>query len=259
MQILNIRNRRQFAVCLLVVLLGRYHNAPAAPVDDPAPQSAPEWLAAVRAQLPRQPTWIKGWLSTDQQPMLNLDMLLHLGNEPPWASYNLRDAFGRDLEEIVLWRDDVLRAQYRQGSPLQKTPAPDLFAPIRDTAMSWGDLSLSFLWWQGGTVIGTEEIRGQECVVLEITAPDEEGGIYDHVRLWIDRRHRMLLQAEGYDARGRRVRRMQVRSFRKIGEEWMVKDIVIRRYPGTMRTNLRIRDMGDFQNDDPVPLPPLQQ
>ncbi len=237
------------AIMLWIVTtgFGAYALETAAMESDgkPLPQSAPEWLAAVRRQLPREPTWIKGWLSTDNQPMLNIDILLDLGRDPPTARYTLRDAFGRDLEEATLRREaDRIRLDYRRGAPLEEAPAPDLFAPIRNTAMSWGDLNLAFLWWQGGAIIGYDEVRGQECVVIEVVAPDQETGLYDLVRIWIDRKHRMLLQAEGYNARGDRIRRMQVRSFRKIGEEWMVKDIVIRRYPGILRTNLRVRDMG---------------
>ncbi len=215
------------------------------------PTSADQWLAAVRERLPKQPTWIKGWLSTDGQPMLNIEILLDLGHEPPMARYALRDAFGRDLKEMTLWRNaEQTRMRYRTGSLLEQAVAPDLFAPIADTAMSWGDLSLSFLWWSNGEIVGQDEVRGQACVVIEVTAPEQQAGIYDHVKLWIDRQHRMLLQAEGYDVRGQRLRRMQVRSFRKIGEEWMVKDIIIRRYPGTLRTNLRVRDMGEVTAED---------
>ena len=211
----------------------------------PPPQTAAEWLAAVRARLPRQPTWITGWLSTDNQPMLNVDILLDLGHDPPLARYTLRDAFGMDLEEMILHREEEhTRVQYRRGSPLEAAPAPDLFAPIRNTAMSWGDLSLSFLWWEDGKIIGQDTVRGQECVVLEVPAPDDEAGIYHFVRIWIDLHHRMLLQAEGYNALGQRRRRIQVRSFRKIDDQWMVKDIVVRRDPGMLRTNLRVRDMG---------------
>ncbi len=216
-----------------------------APVLSPVPESAAEWLAAVRARLPIRPTWIKGWLGTDGHPPLNIEVLLDLGHTPPTARYGLSDAFGRDLEEITLWRATELRRRYRRGSPLVEAEPPDLFAPIRGTAMSWGDVSLSFLWWEGGTVIGEGMVRGQECVVLEIPAPPTESGFYARVRLWIDRHHRILLQAEGYDLNGRRLRRMQAKSFRKLGGEWMIKDIEIRRYPDELRTNLRVRDMGE--------------
>ncbi len=220
---------------------------PPEPVEPP-PQTAAEWLAAVRERLPRQPTWITGWLSTDNQPMLNVDILLDLGHDPPKARYTLRDAFGKDLEEMILYREvQQTRLHYRRGSPLETAPAPDLFAPIRNTAMSWGDLSLSFLWWEDGEIVGQDRVRGQECVVIEVPAPDEVAGMYHFVRIWIDLHHRMLLQAEGYNVRGERRRRMQVRSFRKIDDEWMVKDIVIRRDPGMLRTNLRVRDMGTIE------------
>ncbi len=244
--------KKNIAVMILLWAIGFRAHAPAgiaAPQDDVPPLlTSAEWLAAVRARLPQQPAWITGRLSTDGQPMLNLDILLQLGHEPPVARYTLSDAFGRDLKEITMWREtDKIRVRYRRGERMEEeeTP-PELFAPIRQTAMSWGDLSLSFLWWTNGEVIGYDEVRGRECVVLELAAPDEEAGTYDHVRLWIDRQHRMLLQAEGYDARGNRVRRMQVRSFRKIGDDWMVKDIVVRLYPGTLRTNFRVRDMGEL-------------
>ncbi len=251
---MNLATIKKPAAIILVVLAAGFRGnaletANFAGTDTPLPQTAPQWLAAVRGQLPRQPTWIKGWLSTDSQPMLNVDILLDLGDDPPKARYTLRDAFGKDLEEVTIRREtDRIHLFYRRGSTFEEASPPDLFAPIRNTAMSWGDLSLAFLWWEGGEIIGRDEVRGQECVVIEVAAPDDEAGMYDFVRIWIDRQHRMLLQAEGYNANAERIRRMQVRSFRKIDDEWMVKDIVIRRYPGIMRTNLRVRDMGTIDD-----------
>jgi len=52
-----------------------------------------------------------------------------------------------------------------------------------------------------------------------------------------------VLQAEGYDVRGELVRRLFMKSFKKIEDRWMVKDMDIQCFPSEHRTNLRVETM----------------
>jgi hypothetical protein len=63
------------------------------------------------------------------------------------------------------------------------------------------------------------------------------------VRLWIEEKIRVLLQAEGYDAQGEAVRRLWVQSCKKINDRWMIKDMEIQQYPEIHRTRLTVRDV----------------
>jgi hypothetical protein len=60
--------------------------------------------------------------------------------------------------------------------------------------------------------------------------------------MWVDTRVSMLLQAEGYDKLGDCVRRLSVKSFKKINDEWMIKDLEVEDLPAGSRTILRVRD-----------------
>ena len=54
----------------------------------------------------------------------------------------------------------------------------------------------------------------------EAPAPAGQTGPYVKVRLWIDEKLHMLLQAEGMDANGRQVRILWVKSFKKINDRY---------------------------------------
>jgi len=51
----------------------------------------------------------------------------------------------------------------------------------------------------------------------------------------------MLLQAEGLDAKGKTIRRLWVRSCKKIDKQWMIKTMEIQKYPAFHRTKLRVK------------------
>lgn len=207
-------------------------------------------LEDVRGQLPREPVIIKGKLEVRKRKgvltrALNVEMALNLGRTPAVAKYLVLDAFGKELEQMTVTRSpgSPSRFDYSAGSPLVATNLPDLFRPFHETDVSWMDLTLSFLWWPGGKTIRSETLRGQDCFVIEAPAPAGERGQFKKVLLWIDQKQHMVLQAEGYDDRGELVRRLFVKSFKKIDERWMIKDMDIQCFPSDHRTNLRVETM----------------
>lgn len=207
-------------------------------------------LEDVRAQLPREPVVIKGKLEVRRRKgivtrVLNVEMQLDLGRNPATAKYLVRDAFDKDLAQMSVKRipGSPARFDYSAGSPLVSTNLPDLFKPFYDTDVSWMDLTLSFLWWPGGKTIRTESMRGQDCFVVDVPAPAGEKGQFKKVLLWVDQKQHMVLQAEGYDDKGELVRRLFVKSFKKIDERWMIKDMDVQCFPSDHRTNLRVETM----------------
>ena len=86
---------------------------------------------------------------------------LNWGQTPPNASYDISDKNKGLLESMSLKRmpDGQTPATYTRGP--QRTPAetPALNARIQSTNLSWSDLSLSFLWWRGGKIIGQERFH----------------------------------------------------------------------------------------------------
>jgi hypothetical protein len=242
-------------LCLALVA----HTQPEVPVP-----SAQALLDDVVARLPRDPLNIKGDLTVRRRRgvvvrRLKFEMFLQWGSTPSVARYTIRDAFGSDLEQLTVIRaaDRARRFEYAQGNPLTAGAPPSLFGSIQSTDISWMDLALDFLWWKGGKVLQSDEVRGRSCYVVEVPAPADacaprpagtgDGAAdtrYAKVRLWIDKELHMLLRAQGMDGEDKPVRELWVKSFKKIDDRWMIKDMEIQRHPVVHRTKLTIGEMG---------------
>jgi len=264
-----IENPARAAVTMVAVfLLGLSWVLNAAPEESAAPSPAgPALLAEVVARLPQQPLRVHGDIIVRRrhgivERSFKFDMRLSWGRDPSEASYTIRDAFGRPLEEMTVRRsaDGLPEYRYATGDPPAPAPTPDLFGPLQASDISWTDLSLSFLWWPNATVVATNEVRGRRCYVVEVSAPPSVAreadagrpGAYRRARLWIDAEILMLLQAEGYDMLGDCIRRLSVKSFKKINDEWMVKDLEFEELPEGPRTVLRVRNAEPVKSDQPA-------
>ena len=222
-------------------------------LSGPFPRAAQPLLNDVISRLPDIPLRIEGDLivrkSTGQpEEQYKVDMELDWWATPPTAQYTLRDRFAAPLSHLsITWGDEGEPSRrYFQGDPLTAAPLPDLQAPLLDTDLSWIDLSLSFLWWRSGAILGAESVRGRECLIVDLPAPSDAPLTLGGVRLWIDPKIGMLLQAESFNEQGERIRRMEIKSFKKIKDRWVIKDIEFRRYPNPgQSTLLRVRNVED--------------
>ena len=212
--------------------------------------TAPQLLREVLAQLPRESLHLQGRLRTRKRHGIvtrevGFDLSVQWGRSPSVAAYTIRDALGRDLERLVVERDPQgpPRLQYFFGDPLAPAAAPDLAAAVRETDVSWFDLTLSFLWWEGRSIVRSEEVKGRDCYVVEVAPPAGAAAPYARGLLWIDRELRVLLQAEGYDGEGRLLRRLWVKSVKKVEDRWMIKDMEIQAFPAVTRTELSVQDV----------------
>ena len=237
-----------FAV--LLVCLTALSPAPA--VDVPVLPSASSILAGVAGALPDIPLLVNAELQSKTKDgklerRFQVEMLLDWNMDPPGARYTLRDGFGATLSHLSLSWPAGGPADYRYftGTPLQAAPLPNLAEPIEGTDLAWMDLSLAFLWWPDGVTRGTEEVKGRECYVLDIPAPDGDFAGCSGVRVWIDPRISILLRAEAYGMEDQKLRRLEVKSFRKINDRWFIKDIEVQSYPSRHKTILRVRDVQD--------------
>jgi hypothetical protein len=255
---------------LKLILSAAYVLLSVAALADPNHPSltADQLLANVVAQLPTKPINVSGELLVRRRrgvPIASFGFTLdaNWGAKPPRATYTIRDAFGRSLEQLTITHGATTSYHHATGDPLKETQLSDLSLPIQKTDLSWVDLTLSFLWWPGGRLVGEESIRGFDCFIVEVNAPnprtpEEEGRTpdratieaspldscpYTKARLWISKKVNMMLQAEGYDAEGDLERKLWVRNFKKINEQWMIKDMEVQHYPMVHRTKLRVVDV----------------
>ena len=185
---------------------------------------------------------------------LNAEMRLRWKASTPTATYIIRDAFGRDLEglDVEMKADGSRDVRYYKGDPLVTAPPPDLYGPIQETDVNWTDLSLSFLWWPGGRTVGAEETRGRFCYIIDLPAPPSEPGAYAGMRLWIDPQIHILLQAAGYDGTGQMVKLLEVKSFKKIRDVWVIQNLDMQSFPTRHKSSLKVKSVDVLEDGKPA-------
>lgn len=181
-----------------------------------------------------------------------VDMLLDWQDDPPHARYTLRDGFATPLAHLGLrWPPGEPAAySFLAGNPLAAAPLPDLSAAIEGTDLSWLDLSLAFVRWPGPRTKGQEDVRGRTCFVVDVDAPDTAFAGCTGVRMWIEPKIGILMRAESYGPDQQPLRRMEIKSFRKINDRWFLKDLELTTHATRHTTVLRVRDVQDRTRKD---------
>ncbi|NKB25803.1 MAG: outer membrane lipoprotein-sorting protein [Kiritimatiellae bacterium] len=220
---------------------------------EPSLSKADTLLLRTRQQLPRVPLHIEAELKSKKRSgslkkRMYLDMSINWGGKPPTAIYRIQDGFGTPIEQMeITWETNNQPTYvYYKGGDLELETLPDLYGPVADTDFSWIDLSFSFLWWKGGEIVRTEKVKGRRCVVIDVLAPTK-GAIYHSTRLWIDPEVYAVLQVDAYDKDGTAIRRVKVKSFKKINDIWTIKDLDIYRFPSKHKTTLRVKNIESWQ------------
>jgi hypothetical protein len=208
--------------------------------------NADRLMRDVIAQLPSEPLSVSGTLLVRRQRGIpiatyNFQLESNWGANPPYAQYTISDAFGDTLERLKITHGATNSIHYFRGESLTPAKLHSMSSPIQRTDISWMDLSLSFLWWTGGKIIGEDSVLTIDCYIIIVNAPPGDTSQYKSVKLWISRKTHMLLQAEGLDTKGKTIRRLWVRSCKKIDKQWMIKTMEIQKYPAFHRTKLRVK------------------
>jgi len=265
--------RSVLRLCLLLALVVPVRHASAqAPVHryardrhgaEPELPDANALLAHVRAQMPRERVALNGRLLSKQKTghmdlRLNVEVVLEWGLSEPRARYTIRNSAGGKIQELALrvGADGKPVCALESAGKQASRALHALDQTIQGTDMTWLDLSLAFLWASEAKTEGVDSVKGRPCFVLALPYPpwlpdgetpraghDGSGGILDTrgtLRLWVDRKLLMLLRAEEYDPDGTLLRRLSVKSVRKFGETWAVKDLEVKSYPSRHRTLLRV-------------------
>jgi hypothetical protein len=240
----------------LIIALSAVFSVAAEPASEPTPAvepSAQQLMDDMVARLPLEPFSIGGDIILRKRHgvvirELKFRMNLDWGRNPATAQYTIMDALGTKLEEMSVSRDAGKPPQFAHSffdGDGKGNAVVDLSAAIQDTDLSWTDLTLSFLWWKGESVMGKEEIRGRSCYIVVVKPPDgAASGQYAEAHLWLDEKLHMLLQAQGFDKDGKLVRSLWVQGFKKINDRWMIKEMEIQSSP-IHRTKLLIDDVGN--------------
>ena len=101
-------------------------------------------------------------------------------------------------------------------------PESKLSQAVGGTDLSYEDLAMRFLYWPNGVVAGSEKIKGQDCWVIRLANPTNEGR-YAQVQVWVHKKSQALLQIVGYNTGGRSLKRFAVTDVMKVGDAYTLR------------------------------------
>lgn len=196
-------------------------------------EDAEEILRAARMNQSAQSADLEGRLRTKKQSTpftLKLDSGV--------VTYSFQDP----AQEILLkLGEDSPELFERLGKKRTEVTPARFDQTVRDTGITYEDLSLSFLYWPRPKLLGSDVLRTRSAWKLEIQAPRKESQ-YGVARLWIDKESGALLRVEGYNKQGRLRRRFEVVSAQKIDGVWLLKQMRVE----TFDTETRKVDRRDY-------------
>lgn len=103
---------------------------------------------------------------------------------------------------------------------------------VRNTGVTYQDLSMGFLYWPRPILAGEETVKSRSCWKIDLQAPGSEP-LYGVARVWVEKESGGILKIEGYDKSGKLLRRFEIISAQKIGGLWMLKQMRIESFlPG---------------------------
>jgi len=104
---------------------------------------------------------------------------------------------------------------------------------VRDTDISYEDLSLCFLYWPTATVQGEQTMLLQKCWIVRVEPGPRGDTQYSKVDLWISKKTGAMMQAEAFDLAGKLSRRFKVLSGQSLGDGlWILKEMRIESFGG---------------------------
>jgi hypothetical protein len=90
--------------------------------------------------------------------------------------------------------------------PKTVRPIDDLKDPLLGSDLSYEDVVDNFFAWDQQAIVGTEQVDGMNCPILESKPGKDQHSIYGSVRSWIDVRRLVPLRVEKYARSGQLLR-----------------------------------------------------
>lgn len=94
-------------------------------------------------------------------------------------------------------------------STLRSLDASQMKEPLFGSDLSYEDLVDNFLSWEHQAIVGTEDVDGVSCQILESKPGKGDRSSYARVRTWVDARRLVPLRIEKYAVSGGLVRRIE--------------------------------------------------
>lgn len=129
-----------------------------------------------------------------------------------------------DQELILTLEDDGPKLSERVGDKTVPVKVARFDERLRNSGLTYEDISLRFLYWKNPKLIGDEQLVTGPAWIIEVQAPRGQSQ-YGVARLWIGKDNGALLKMEGYDPKGRQMRSFEVIQVQKLDGQWMLKQM----------------------------------
>jgi hypothetical protein len=107
-------------------------------------------------------------------------------------------------------------------------PASKLTDPIKDTDLTYEDLSLRFLYWPGAVLEDKEDVAGQSCHKIRVNKPKGAAGRYEVVYVWVHEKYGAFMRICGHDKNGGMLKEFQVEDVMQInGDTWTLRKMQV--------------------------------
>jgi len=213
--------RFSFSGIILLLLLMETCAIPAQALEA---QKAEEILQAARMSPTARPASLRAQIRGEEK-----SIPLHIGLKNHVITYEFKEP-----EQILLLKLEPGNTKLleKKNGVSQTISGTHLHDVIRDTGVSYQDLSLGFLYWPQPILQGEDIIKTRPAWKIDLQAPASEE-IYGVARVWIDKDSGAILRIEGYDKKGLLLRRFEIVSAQKIDGLWMLKQMRIESFsPG---------------------------
>lgn len=147
----------------------------------------------------------------------------HLTQTGPLIRYSFTDP-----DEVLQLRlgENGSRLELVTADNVEKISEDKLKEKVRDTGITYEDLTLEFLYWENARVLGDETVRTRSCWKLQVVAADKDSQ-YWNVVIWVDKTSGALMRMDGYDWDGKIAKRFEVVSAQRIEDRWFLKQMRI--------------------------------
>ena len=123
------------------------------------------------------------------------------------------------------------------------------YQEIRNTGVTYDDLSLGFLYWPHPHLTGSQQLRGTKASIIELIPPSDDQGPYGSARIWIDQNSGAPLRMEGFDKNRNLLKRFEVISAQKINDLWTLKEMRIETFDPTTHAVIQRRYLTIHQDN----------
>lgn len=192
--------------------------------DEASEPSADELLACMREMTVSQGN--KDVAGRIRKGKLKIPFSLSVRGDTLAFQYKEGEAWKRFDVRIKEKQADLIRVE--NGKAVVMAPAK-YTEKLAGTDVCYEDLSLRFLYWQGGEIIDAGDdarIKGRDCYVVQVPNPNPKVGQFAWVRMWVDKENGTTWQIDGYGADGKLKKRFSITSVQKLSDgSWFFKQM----------------------------------